>query len=151
MWMIKTISAIQAFHRSRETVYSYLTWYSWFASTWQGGHVGGQNNTFFVHIIYMKMEFISQRSEKLLFLTSNMAAVKSAANQQFVTISAGLFRFKQSSINALISGRIYFCEWGRIPKQIQADHLHGYATVNHSTDIFLPTLLSSFAIQRIWP
>ena len=32
----------------------------------------------------MKIEFSSQRREKLLFLTTNMAAVTSRANQQFV-------------------------------------------------------------------
>ena len=33
--------------------------------------------------IYMKIELTSQRREMLLFLTTNMAAVKSRANQQF--------------------------------------------------------------------
>ena len=32
--------------------------------------------------IYMKIEFSSQRREMLLFLTTNMAAVTSRANQQ---------------------------------------------------------------------
>ena len=35
-----------------------------------------------VHIISFKIEFISQRREMLLFLTTNMAAVTSLANQQ---------------------------------------------------------------------
>ena len=51
------------------------TVYSWFATTWQGGHVGGQNKRIFPRRIYMKIEI-------LLFLTTNMAAVTSRANQQ---------------------------------------------------------------------
>ena len=35
--------------------------YSWFATTWQGGHVGVQYNIFFSGRIYMKIEFTSQR------------------------------------------------------------------------------------------
>ena len=38
----------------------------------QGGHVGGQDNRFFSRRIYVKTEFSSQRSEMLLFLTTNM-------------------------------------------------------------------------------
>ena len=56
---------------------------SWFATTWQGGHVGGQNKRIFPRRIYMKIEFSSQRRVMLLFLTSNMAAVTSRANQQY--------------------------------------------------------------------
>ena len=56
--------------------------YSWFATTWQGGHVGGENKRIFPRRIYMKIEFSSQRREMLLFLTTNMAAVTSRANQQ---------------------------------------------------------------------
>ena len=59
---------------------------SWFATTWQGGHVGGQNKRIFPRRIYMKIEFSSQRREMLLFLTTNMAAVTSRANQQWVTV-----------------------------------------------------------------
>ena len=36
--------------------------------------------------IYMKIEFSSQRREMLLFLTTNMAAVTSRANQQYMTL-----------------------------------------------------------------
>ena len=57
--------------------------YSWFATTWQDGHVGGQNKRIFPRRIYMKIEFSSQRTEMLLFLTTNMAAVTSRANQQY--------------------------------------------------------------------
>ena len=57
--------------------------YSWFATTWQGGHVGGQYNRVFSRRIYMEMEFSSQRREILLFLTTNMA-VRSRANQQLM-------------------------------------------------------------------
>ena len=32
---------------------------SWFATTWQGGHVGGQNERIFPRRIYMKIEFSS--------------------------------------------------------------------------------------------
>ena len=56
---------------------------SWFATTWQGDHVGGQNKRIFPRRIYMKIEFRSQRREMLLFLTTNMAAVTSRANQQY--------------------------------------------------------------------
>ena len=56
---------------------------SWFATTWQGGHVGGQYNTILFRRICMKIEFSSQRRETVLFLTTNMAAVTSRANQQY--------------------------------------------------------------------
>ena len=43
----------------------------------------GVNKTeFFVEEIYMKIQFSSQRREMLLFLSTNMAAVTSRANQQ---------------------------------------------------------------------
>ena len=45
-------------------------------------HVGGQYSSIFSRIIYMKIEFSPQRREMLLFLTTNMAAVMSHANQQ---------------------------------------------------------------------
>ena len=51
--------------------------YSWFATTRQGGHIGGRYNR-----IYMKIEFSSQRREMLLFLTANMATVTSRTNQR---------------------------------------------------------------------
>ena len=57
--------------------------YSWFATTWKGGHVGGQNKRIFPRRIYVKKEFSSQRREMLLFLSTNMAAVTSRANQQY--------------------------------------------------------------------
>ena len=66
------------------TARAYLN--SWFATTWQGGHVGGQNKRIFPRRIYMKIEFSSQRREVLLFLTTNMAAVTSRANQQYAKI-----------------------------------------------------------------
>ena len=59
---------------------------SWFATTWQGGHVGGQYKRNFSAKFASKLEFISQRREMLLFLTPNMAAMTSLANQQYVTI-----------------------------------------------------------------
>ena len=38
--------------------------YSWLASTWYGGHVGGQyNKNYLFSKIYMKMEFSFQRIE----------------------------------------------------------------------------------------
>ena len=37
----------------------------------------------------MKIEFSSQRREMLLFLTTNMAAVTSRANQQLQTLQTG--------------------------------------------------------------
>ena len=57
------------------------TLYSWFATTLQCGYVGGQYNRNFARKIYMKIEFSSQRRDMLLFLTTNMAAVTSLANQ----------------------------------------------------------------------
>ena len=45
-------------------------------------HVGGQYSSIFSRRIYMKIEFSPQRREMLLFLTTNMAAVMSHANQQ---------------------------------------------------------------------
>ena len=42
----------------------------------------GQYNRNFAGKINMKIEFSSQRREMLLFLTTNMAAVTSRANQQ---------------------------------------------------------------------
>ena len=64
---------------------SMLSWkiYSWFATTWQGGHVGAENKRIFPWRICMKIVFSSQRREMLLFLTTNMAAVTSSANQQY--------------------------------------------------------------------
>ena len=44
-------------------------------------HVGGQYNRTFSRRIYLKMELSFQRGEMLLFLTTNMAAVMSRANQ----------------------------------------------------------------------
>ena len=58
--------------------------YSWFATTWQGSHVGGQNKRIFPRRIYMKIEFSFQRREMLLFLTTNIASVTSRANQQYL-------------------------------------------------------------------
>ena len=43
--------------------------------------LGGQYNRNFARKIYMEMEFSSQRRDILLFLTTNMAAVTSLANQ----------------------------------------------------------------------
>ena len=56
-----------------------IHFYSWFATMW---HVEGQCHVIFSQRIYMKIEFSSQRREMLLFLTTNMAAVTSRANQQ---------------------------------------------------------------------
>ena len=54
-----------------------------FATSWQGGRVGGQYNRIFSRRINMKIEFSSQSREMLLFLTTTMAAVTSHANQQY--------------------------------------------------------------------
>ena len=48
--------------------------YSWLATTWQGGHIGGVLEVitiecFFFWRIYTKIKFSSRRREKLLFLT----------------------------------------------------------------------------------
>ena len=45
----------------------------------------------------MKIEFSSQRREMLLFLTTNMAAVTSRANQQFMLEGFGRDRDLHSS------------------------------------------------------
>ena len=45
--------------------------YPWFATTKQGGHVGGQYNRIFSHRIYMKIEFSSRRRVMLLLLATN--------------------------------------------------------------------------------
>ena len=77
---------------------------SWFATTWQGGHVGGQNKRIFPRRIYMKIEFSSQRREMLLFLTANMAAVTSCANQQLLYIHlyrANSTRFSNAPYNEI--------------------------------------------------
>ena len=58
--------------------------YSWLASTWHGGHVGGQyNKNYLFSKIYMKMEFSFQRIEIFGFLTTDMASMTSRANQQY--------------------------------------------------------------------
>ena len=58
--------------------------YSWLASTWYGGHVGGQyNKNYLFSKIYMKMEFSFQRIEIFGFLTTDMASMTSRANQQY--------------------------------------------------------------------
>ena len=64
--------------------------YSWFAATWQGDHVGGQNKKIFPRRICMKIDFSSQRREMLLFLTTNMAAATSRANQQYVKLNLSI-------------------------------------------------------------
>ena len=80
---------------------------SWFATTWQGGHVGGQNKRIFPRRIYMKIEFSSQRREMLLFLTPNMAAVTSRANQQF----------REISVIVYLTSRVYiFAVWAALQK-----------------------------------
>ena len=56
---------------------------SWFATTRQGGHVGGQYNIIFSRRIYIEIEFSSQRRKMLLFLTANMVALTSRVNQQY--------------------------------------------------------------------
>ena len=45
--------------------------------------LGVKTIKFFSQRIYMKIEFSSQRREMLLFLTTNIAAVTSRANQQY--------------------------------------------------------------------
>ena len=45
--------------------------------------MGFNTIAFFAGRNYMKIEFGCQRREMLLFLTTNMAAVMSCANQQF--------------------------------------------------------------------
>ena len=66
--------------------------YSWFATTWQGGNIGRRNNRIFSQRIYIKIEFSSQRREKLLFLTINMAAVTSRTGCLAVLFWSGRVR-----------------------------------------------------------
>ena len=65
--------------------------YSWFATTRQGGHVGGHYNIIFSRRIYIKIEFCSQKRKMLLFLTPNMVALTSRANQQYQAASVAIF------------------------------------------------------------
>ena len=60
-----------------------LPQHSWFTTTWQGGHIGGQYNIIFSRRIFMKPEISSQRREMLLLLTTNVVAATSHANQQY--------------------------------------------------------------------
>ena len=52
------------------------TVYSWFVTTWQGGHVEGQYNIILPRRIYVKIEFSTQRREMLLFLITNMVQTR---------------------------------------------------------------------------
>ena len=65
--------------------------YSWFATTRQGSHVGGHYNIIFSRRIYIKIEFCSQKRKILLFLTPNMVALTSRANQQYQAASVAIF------------------------------------------------------------
>ena len=69
--------------------------------------------------MYIKIEFSSQRSEMLLFLTTKMAVVTSRANQQYGvhirsekpfyhTSVADLWRFKQLSESLLNEKNDFF-------------------------------------------
>ena len=51
--------------------YLKMTPSSWFETTWQGCHVGGQYNRIFSRRIYMKIEFSSQTRGKLLKVLDN--------------------------------------------------------------------------------
>ena len=55
----------------------------------KAAHVRSQNNQIFSRIIYVKIEFSSQRRKMVLFLTANMAAVKSRSNQQWADLATG--------------------------------------------------------------
>ena len=57
---------------------------------------GWQYNIIFSWRIYMKIEFSSQREEMLLDLSSNMAAVTSCANQQFVMLKRFIWKRSNS-------------------------------------------------------
>ena len=68
--------------RNNEFASNLLGAYSWFATAWQGSHVGWQYNIIISWGIYMEIELRSERRETLLFLSFNMAAVTSWTNQQ---------------------------------------------------------------------
>ena len=57
--------------------------YSWSATTWQGGHVGGQYNRIVLEEFTWKWSLVS--SGEKCFCNYTMAAVTLRANQQFVT------------------------------------------------------------------
>ena len=64
------------------------------------GHVGGQYSSIFSRIVYLKIEFSSQSREMLLFLTTNMAAVTSHANQlELCGVFHQNFKSKNSSLS----------------------------------------------------
>ena len=54
--------------------YCHSNEYSWFGTTWHGGHDGRQYNKKSFQRIDMKMDFSSQRREVLLFLTTNISS-----------------------------------------------------------------------------
>ena len=54
--------------------YCHSNEYSWFGTTWHGGHDGGQYNKKLFQRIDMKMDFSSQRREVLLVLTTNISS-----------------------------------------------------------------------------
>ena len=71
--------------------------YSWTATMWQGGYVGGQHNRIFFRRIYITTEFSSQRSKMLLFLTTNMHA------RRDVTYEPAIERFHDVTMAILVS------------------------------------------------
>ena len=64
--------------------------YSWTATMWQGGHVGGQYNRIFFRRIYMTTEFSSQR-------TTNMPGSRD------VTCEPAIERFHDVTMAILVS------------------------------------------------
>ena len=94
----------------------------WFATTRQGGNVGDQ----FSRIINMKIEFGSQKRQMLLFLTTNMAAVTSSANQQNWQLAIsrnwqlGHFQVpKNLTFKARLSAKPLILKWFLIMMQIK--------------------------------
>ena len=86
----------------------YRIYYSWFCNHvvrqpfWASIH---QKN-FSWRRIYMKLEFSSQRKEMFLFLTTNMAAVTSRANQQYGVLTCRI-RLRIPYYTGLITNMLY--------------------------------------------
>ena len=60
---------------------------SWFATTWQGGHVEGQNNRIFSRRIYMKIEFSSQIEERNAFVLDQLLHLRGQPSRYHVELS----------------------------------------------------------------
>ena len=76
-------------HKLKGCKQRWIKVYSQLAVLWQGGHVGGQNNKNNFWGICMTKKFPAE--ENASFLSTNMAAMMSDANQQWPCDFNGLF------------------------------------------------------------